>query len=136
MTLMGVGSFFGLASRREGSESAPGVVMGVGVLFITLGVLQFVIGRWLQKLNPKARTPATVLSAIGLLGFPIGTLVNAYILYLLRSQKGEMVLSEYYQGVVAATPHIKYKTPVLVWICGILLVLLLVFGVIAAAAAK
>jgi hypothetical protein len=56
---------------------------------------------------------------------PIGTLINAYILYLVFSRKGRTILSEDYQQVIAATPHIKYKTSIIVWIFLGLLVALL-----------
>ena len=134
LTLAGAATLAGLTAE-PGKTSAQDAVTSqvVGVLFIGLGLLQLRVGLWLRKLNPKARTPATVLSAIGLLGFPIGTLVNTYVLYLLRSKKGEMVPSSYYQDVISATPHIKYKTPVIVWVLLGLLVVLLILGISAAA---
>ena len=46
--------------------------------------------------SPPAAGPAllgglgwTLLSVIGLIGIPLGTLINAYILYLLHSEKGK-----------------------------------------------
>lgn len=128
LALIGLTTASGAAAKED--PAAPQIV---AALFIGLGLLQLRVGLWLRKLNPKARTPATVLSAIGLLGFPIGTLINAYVLYLLRSKKGEMVLSPYYQGVITATPHIKYKTPVIVWVLLGLLVVFLILAISAAA---
>ena len=133
LTLVGTITLAGLAtsSGNAAAHDTQATQIG-GVLCVGLGLLQLRVGLWLRKLNPKARTPATILSAIGLLGFPIGTLINAYVLYLLRSKKGEMVLSPYYQEVVASTPHIKYKTPVIVWVLLGLLVTLLILGIAAA----
>jgi hypothetical protein len=48
-----------------------------------------------------------VLSGIGLLGFPIGTLINGYILYLFLSKKGRTVFAPEYQEVIEATPHVS-----------------------------
>jgi ABC-type multidrug transport system permease subunit len=63
-----------------------------------------------------------------MLGFPIGTLINAYILYLFLSKKGRTVFSPGYQEVIAATPDVKYKTSIVVWI---FIALVLAFIVIA-----
>jgi hypothetical protein len=89
---------------------------GLGALYLVLGALSFVVARGIRALRPWARTTSIVLSAIGLLGFPVGTLINGYILYLLLSQKGKRIFEDDYPQIVAATPHIKYRTSPLVWI--------------------
>ena len=103
-----------------------GAVLLVLAIFVgSLAVFQITVAMAIGKLKPWSRIAATVLSCIGLLGFPIGTLINGYFLYLLQSKKGEYVFSAPYQQVIAATPHIKYKTSIVVWILlGILLVLI------------
>ena len=73
---------------------------------------------------------AIVLSAIGLLGFPIGTLISAYFLYLLVSEKGKVVFSDEYKEVIRKTPHIRYKTSIVVWIFLGLLLLLIGLGLV------
>jgi hypothetical protein len=78
-------------------------------------------------LRKWARIPTGILSGLGLLGFPLGTLINGYILYLIFSQKGKTVFSEEYQAVIEQTPHIKYRTSILVWI--LLGLVLLVIGI-------
>ncbi|MFH1500192.1 MAG: DUF4339 domain-containing protein [Verrucomicrobiota bacterium] len=120
------------AGAAPDGEAMP---VAVAVVLLVLAALQFQVGRWLRALNPKAKVPASLLAILGLLGFPIGTLINGYILYLLHSKKGGVVLSADYAAVRAATPHIRYKTPLAVWIVIGLVVALLVFGVIAATAA-
>ncbi len=105
-----------------------------GLFFIALGVAYFQLGRWFRALLPKAKIPGTILAAIGLLAFPFGTLINIYILYLINSKKGAMVFSDQYRAVIAATPGIKYKTSIVVWVLvGLLLVFFLValFGALA-----
>lgn len=96
-------------------------------------------GRWLRprstawrKLKSWARIPTAILSGIGLLGFPVGTLINGYILYLVFSRKGVTVFSDDYKRVIAETPHIKYRTSIVVWIILGWLVALILFGVFAA----
>ena len=79
-----------------------------------------------------ARIPTGILSGIGLLAFPIGTLINAYVLYLIFSAKGKMVFSDEYRAVIEQTPHIKYRTSIIVWIVLGLLLLLIAFGIFGA----
>ena len=87
---------------------------------------------WLRALQPWARTVTIALSVIGMIGFPIGTIMNAYILYLLCAAKGKRLFEPDYEGIVAATPDIKYKTSIIVWIFVGLLGLLFVGLVVAA----
>ena len=77
------------------------------------------------------KIPVTILSGLGLLSIPIGTLINGYILYLMYSQKGKVVFSPEYQDIRDATPEIQYQTSKLAW--GILIVLVL--GLVALIAA-
>ncbi|MFA6285851.1 MAG: DUF4339 domain-containing protein [Opitutaceae bacterium] len=138
-TLYFLGSFLMLAAGavsicglmpNERQNQGMAYQVGFGLFLIVIGALQFQVGRWLRVLNPNALTPATIFSALGLLGFPLGTLINGYILYLLRSKKGDMVFSESYGEVITATPHIKYKTSLLVWIFLGLLLLMIGFAMV------
>lgn len=104
----------------------PALVMTL--VLAALAALYYCIGMGLRRLDPKVRTVSMIMTGFGLLGFPIGTLISGYILYLLASEKGKEVLSVEYQGIVAATPHIKYRTSIVVWI----LVGLLVVGLLGA----
>jgi hypothetical protein len=91
-----------------GLISGEGPNMVVGLVFAGLGIL-----------------PTAVLSGIGLIGFPLGTIINGYILYLVLCQKGRTVFSDEYKRVIEQTPHIKYKTSIIVWIfLGLLLLLI------------
>ncbi|PAW69614.1 MAG: hypothetical protein B9S38_09450 [Verrucomicrobiia bacterium Tous-C4TDCM] len=72
-----------------------------------------------------------MVAGISLIGFPIGTLIGAYILYLLLGAKGKMVFSPEYQAVIAQTPHIRYRTSKVVWILLGLVLLIIVFGLVA-----
>lgn len=103
----------------------------VGVLCLAIGILQMWLAVGLRKLKRVVRIPTMVLAAIGLIGFPVGTIISAYILYLLGSQKGVQVFSDEYAEVIAATPHIKYRSSKL-----IIVLLILIVAVIAIALAS
>jgi hypothetical protein len=104
----------------------------IGVVFLAIAVAQLFAGRSMQTLNPSGKILAIIISAIGLLGFPCGTLISGYLLYLLVSAKGEMVFSSAYKEVMQATPHIRYRTSIIVWIFLFLLIGVILLGIIAA----
>jgi hypothetical protein len=105
---------FGLSNNSLG--------FGIAALYTVLALLSLAVGHELRALKPWARIAAIVLSILGLLGFPLGTLINGYILYLLLSQKGRRIFQPDYLEIVAATPEVKYRTSIVVWIVlGVLL---------------
>lgn len=118
--------------RNSGGASEWLNIELVALALLGIGGLQLVTGIALRRLKPWSRIVAGVFSGIGLLGFPVGTLINAYILYLLFSRKGGTVFSEDYQAVIAQTPHVKYRTSIVVWIFLGLLLLLIGFAIAAA----
>ncbi|MEN1679387.1 MAG: hypothetical protein AAGJ46_07320 [Planctomycetota bacterium] len=121
---LGVSSaMFGLMAIGAGPAE---IAVYVGML--GLAVLLFFVGRGLRSLSKWARVPAIVLSVIGLIGFPIGTLINLYFLYVLGSKKGADVFSPAYAEVIAATPHIRYRTSIVVKVLLAILVIVLVLG--------
>ena len=124
MTLGGVAALVGGA--RGGAEAATVVFV------IALGVLQLWAGLKVRALQRGGRIAGGFLSGFGLLAFPIGTLINGYILWLFFSDKGRTVFSDAYKDVIAATPHVKAKTSIVVWIFLALLLGLLVLGIGAA----
>ena len=129
-----LGSMFGLVAclaaivgGLTGSEDTIAGVVG-GLVLGAFCALQLWVGLGLRKLQPAVRIPAVVLSCVGLVGFPIGTLLSAYFLYLLLSAKGKLVFSEAYAEVRAQTPHIVYKTSIVVWIFVAIFVGLVLLG--------
>ena len=94
----------------------------LSAVFAVIGLLKIWLAIGIRKLKKGAKVPAIIVATFGLLGFPLGTLISAYFLYLLCSQKGTMVFSDAYAQVIAETPHIKYRTSVLVWILLALLI--------------
>jgi hypothetical protein len=120
-----IGLFTGTANSFE-----PRAFL-VSAVLLVMGAGQLWVGTGLRRLRKWARIPTGVLSGIGLLGFPLGTLINGYILYLIFSRKGKTVFSEEYRAVIEQTPHIKYRTSIVVWVLlGLVLVLILI-GIIA-----
>ncbi|HEY8537676.1 MAG TPA: hypothetical protein VIL28_02345, partial [Steroidobacteraceae bacterium] len=95
----------------------------IGAIYIGLGVFSFIVGRAVRRFRPWARIAGIVLSVLGLAGFPIGTIINAYFLYLFASAKGRRIFEPDYPAIVAATPHIKYRTSIIVWILLAILIL-------------
>ncbi len=96
------------------SDQAAGMLAGVGALYLAIGVLMLLVARGVRQLKPWARTTSTVLAAIGLLGFPLGTLVNAYILYLMLSKKGKRIFAGGLQGhhrghAARQIPHVHHR---------------------------
>jgi hypothetical protein len=98
----------------------------MATVYVVVGVVTIATGYGMRRLQPWARVVAIVLSLLGLLGFPIGTLIHGYFLYLLLSAKGRRIFEPDYADIVAATPHIKYRTSIIVWV--LLAILLLGIG--------
>jgi hypothetical protein len=112
-----------------GPQKGGGLLVALFLLALAVG--QFLAGSGVRALRPWGRIVGGVISGIGLLGFPIGTLINGYILYLLLSKKGRTIFAPQYQQVIAATPHVRYRTSIVVWIFLALLIAVMAFGVLA-----
>lgn len=107
----------------------------MGGLLLVLGLFQLTLGLGVRKFRPWSRWAATILSTLGLLAFPVGTLINALVLGYLLSKKGATVFSPGYPSVIAATPHVKPKTSIAVWIVLGVFILIIVLGLIGILAA-
>jgi hypothetical protein len=117
----------GLASL-SGQPDAGAVGAAIGLVIVGIG--QFFAGWGVRALTKWGRVLGCVLSGLGLLAFPIGTAINAYILYLFLSKKGRTIFAPEYKDVIAATPHVKYRTSILVWIFLALIAGLIVLAVV------
>ena len=122
-----VATLAGLASVFGAPDAGGGVV---ALLLLALGVGSLSGGWGVRALQPWGRVLGCVLSGIGLLGFPVGTLINGYVLYLLLSKKGRTIFAPAYKDVIAATPHVRYRTSILVWIFLAIVLGLLVLAVL------
>ncbi len=54
-------------------------------------------GYLLHRLDMRARYSASMMAVLGMLAVPIGTVLNAYVLWLVHSKKGRRVLSPEYR---------------------------------------
>ncbi len=104
----------------------PQHVVGGGLL--GLGLVIFLTGVCLRRLDRKGRVPVALFSGIGLLAFPFGTLISAYIIYVIFGRKGEYVMSQEYREIVARTPHIKHKTSKGTWVLAGIILLVIQVG--------
>jgi len=118
----------GFFISRDPEAGLPHLI--TAFFFTVLAFALFWAGTGIRNLRPWSRIPVTILSGIGLIGFPVGTLINAYILYIVVGKKGQVVFSDEYRQAIAATPHIKYKTSVVIWIFLGLLIALFAVGII------
>ena len=136
-----------MAGRFTPSGSASGGVgiVIIGAICLGFGALSFFVARGIRQFQPWARVTSIIFASLGVLsafgaaatrtGAPVGIVINAYILYLLLSRKGRRIFESDYPQIVAATPDVKSKTSIVVWIAVIVLVLVVV-GVIVAAMAN
>ena len=131
--------FFGFAGMGVaylgGSAGAKDMPFGTwaGVLIVLIcfvAIAQFWTGLGLRRLDRRVKITAIILAVLGLFSIPIGTILGIYVMYLLLSAKGKIVLSDEYVQVRELTPHLKYRTSMVIWI----LLGLVVLGIIAAVA--
>ncbi len=138
--LKSVGLLFGLgavmllialfALMMPGDSGAPEVsrqmagVMASGAMLAFFAVTCAVLAFGYRTLAPWVKYVGTPVSVLGLLALPVGTLIHAYILYLLWCAKGRRVLSPDYAEIIRATPDVRYKATTGDWIALALLVLL------------
>ena len=106
----------------------------LGAVFLLVGIGQGIVAYGLRGLRSWARIPTIIFSCLGLLGFPLGTLINAYILVKVSGAQGKFVMTPEYQRIIAVTPHVKRKTSIVAMVLLAVLILILI-GIIAAIAA-
>ncbi|MBX3740687.1 MAG: hypothetical protein KF712_06840 [Akkermansiaceae bacterium] len=130
-TVLLVPNMLFLQQQHDGLVAISGMVFTilVGVILpVAMVALLIFGGRGLRKLTPWGRVVGIVIAVIGLAAIPIGTILSIYALYLLLSKKGKMVFSPAYKEVMAATPEVKYRTSMVVWVVLGLFILLLLFA--------
>ncbi|MBG85967.1 MAG: hypothetical protein CMO80_03580 [Verrucomicrobiales bacterium] len=78
--------------------------------------------RWLDR---RAMIPIGIMCGIFALGVPVGTIIAAWIAYMVFSKKSRFVLSKECAGIRVITPHVKYETGP---IYKVAMVLVILFG--------
>jgi hypothetical protein len=123
----------------------------VAVFYLVASSLNLALGIGLRRLKTWARWTAVVLIALTLLWvalligaalvvrqpavaiiYAVAALIPGYMLYLLIASKASVVFSREYRAVINRTPHIKYRTSLLVKVLLGLFVALIVLAVIGA----
>ncbi|WP_395750771.1 hypothetical protein [Prosthecobacter sp.] len=99
----------------------------MGLLTLAAGLVLGVVGYGMRSLRNWARIPAILVSACGLIAFPIGTLISVCMVLKLLGKQARQVMTDDYRRIVTLTPHVKLKTSATTWA-----VLALVVVVIAA----
>jgi hypothetical protein len=100
-------TLFGSDSNMS-AEQSP-MFAGILAFYGVLSAIMLAMAYGYRQLMPWVKIPGTVLSAFGMLGIPVGTLINGYILYLIWCKQGQTILADGYQDIIRATPHVKYK---------------------------
>jgi len=121
LLFIGVGVLVG----GGGAEAVDEVVFfaGLSTFYGVTGGLSIWVGRGLRRRNTAVRIVASVLAVLSLISIPVGTVIGAYLLWLMWSAKGKRVFAEDYQAVIDATPHVVVRTSPVVWVVVGLLVL-------------
>lgn len=123
-------SWSSLTGGRNDLESGALLAGGLMIMF---GLGMGFTGYGLRRLRSWARIPTILFSCIGLLGFPMGTLINAIILIRTAGKKGGFVLTPEYHRIISATPHVKRKNSIVAMVLLAILLIALI-GIIAAVA--
>ena len=82
----------------------------LGLLVTAFGVMSWVGGLGLWRLDPKHRTLTTVVATVWLVTFWYFWPLGLWALYLLRSSAGAVVLSPEYAEARRRTPHIRFNS--------------------------
>ena len=116
--LAAVGWAIPLVTRGVVPDLPSGHLVYIAVLafMVVLVVAHGWIGYGLRRLNPAARPWAIIFSVLWLLYFPVGTVFSPYVIFLLTGRKARYIMTPEYRAIRAATPHIRYKTPVWLWV--------------------
>lgn len=124
-----MGTLFSFSRKGAAGGSEITILIVSALLMLGLIVLQWMLARGLRDLRPWVRIPTIILSIIGLLGFPLGTLISGYILYLMLSAKSKMIFSPEYRKIIADTPHLRYRTSFLKTVLVVILVIAAFMGI-------
>ncbi len=85
-------------------------------------------GFHLRRFDARGRYSATLMAVLGLVALPVGTVLSAYVLYLIHSTQGRTILSPDYRAVIQATPEIRGRVTNSVLALGIALVGVTIYG--------
>lgn len=87
-----------------GSRTLVSMAVATAIAAVAAG-----LGYGVRTLQAWARIPGAIASALGMVLFPFGTIINGYFVYLLLCKKGKFAFSEEYAHVRSLTPEVKYR---------------------------
>jgi hypothetical protein len=93
----------------SGRQDVDGFVYAIVGMYAALAAVFAVVGWGFRMLAPWVRWVGGILSVLGLLAFPLGTLFNGYVLFLLFSPKGARVFADDYGDIRTATPNVRFE---------------------------
>ncbi|HEC76636.1 MAG TPA: hypothetical protein ENI33_05215 [Thermoplasmatales archaeon] len=83
IVLLGTGALFFAGGGMLGFGLGGAVLAGAGIIIVLIGLIDLLIAYGLWTLKSWARTMAIIFAIIGLIGFPIGTIISIIILWYL-----------------------------------------------------
>jgi type IV pilus assembly protein PilA len=136
-----MGFFMIYMGQTDTGAEMPGLMTGIGAVYLVLGVMSLLIAIGLWNLRSYGRTLQIISSCIGLLAIPFGTIISALILWyffkpgvkVLFSEKPVPRLSAWEIEEVSKLSQSSAATVVLLAIV-LPLVLVAIIGIIAAIA--
>lgn len=102
----------------------------MGLLCLASGLVLGVVGYGMRSLRSWARIPAVLVSACGLIAFPIGTLISVCMVLKLLGKQARRVMTDDYRRIVTLTPHVKLKTSATTWAVLALIVVIVAVGLL------
>jgi len=97
---------------REFLNQAYTPLWGMITLISLFFIIQAYAGYSLWRLRYRGKPLATVVICIGMVGFPLITMLSIYCAHVLRSKMTKIIFSPEYLRVISATPRYKLKPPV------------------------
>lgn len=112
--MLGIGSAVAAVSaltkvdRGLANGASLGFLQIVLLLIIPWSAL-FLVGAWhLPRFTKTGQVLGAVGSALGMVSFPLGTLIGVFALWVLLGKRGQAVFTQEYRAAIAATPQLKY----------------------------
>lgn len=124
--LMGLFFLFS-ALLMEAEPQDKAVAIGMSVFYLLWGGFSIQVARGLRRFKNRSRVWACVLMLPGIIS-PVTWL----FLYCLMNKKGKFVCTPEYARIIEQTPHVTYKTSIIVKIFGLLLLGIILLGIGAA----
>ena len=117
---------FGLRRLNRVARHLATFFAGISLLYFGIGLASIL---YMALDSGSIQSDLLVLAVV----VPVVTLfmvINGYIMYLLRCAKSSVVFSQAYKDAIRETPHIKYRTSIVVKLLGGLVLLFILFGAI------